>query len=247
MNIAITGASSGIGYGLAKRYIEKGHTLFLFARRRERLEELKALAPNRVFIYPIDITVFEEFKKIVEEVVNENYIDIAIANAGTSTAHGLEVPDFESFKKTYDLNVLGVHAFLEPIAKKMIEQKKGKIVVISSLASIIASPSSVAYSSTKRALNSYCESMRNLLSTYNIKVINIMPGFIKTPLTAKNKFKMPFLMELDYALDKIEHAIDKNKREYGFPKIFYFTLRFLSCMPAFFRDFILKKTAKKVF
>ncbi|BBB33360.1 short-chain dehydrogenase/reductase SDR [Thermotomaculum hydrothermale] len=247
MNIAITGASSGIGYGLAKRYIKKGHTLFLFARRKEKLEELKELAPDRVNIYPVDITDFEKFQEILNDILKENFIDIAIANAGTSTGHGLEVPDFQSFKKTYHLNVLGVHAFLEPIVKKMIENKKGKAVVISSLASIIASPSSTAYSSTKRALNSYCESLRNLGHFHNVKVINIMPGFIKTPLTAKNKFKMPFLMELDYALNKIEYAIEKNKKEYAFPKFFYFVLRFLSCMPAFVRDFILKKTAKKVF
>ncbi len=208
---------------------------------------MRNLAPERVNIYPVDVTDFDRFNEILEEILEKNFIDIAIANAGTSAGHGLEVPDFQSFKKTYELNVLGVHAFVEPVLKKMIERKRGKIVVISSLASIIASPSSTAYSSTKRALNSYCESLRNLAAFHNVKVINIMPGFVKTPLTAKNKFKMPFLMELDYALDKMEKAIEKNKKEYAFPKLFYFVLRFLSCMPAFVRDFILQKTAKKVF
>ena len=198
-------------------------------------------------VYPVDITDFDKFQSVLNGILEENFIDIAIANAGTSSGHGLEVPDFQSFKKTYELNVLGVHAFIEPVLKKMIERKSGKIVVISSLASIIASPSSTAYSSTKRALNSYCESLRNLGAFHNVKVINIMPGFIKTPLTAKNKFKMPFLMELDYALDKMEKAIEKNKKEYAFPKLFYSVLRFLSCLPAFVRDFILQKTAKKVF
>ena len=198
-------------------------------------------------IYPIDVTDFDNFQNILKGILEKNFIDIAIANAGTSLGHGLEVPDFKSFKKTFDLNVLGVHAFVEPILKKMIEEKRGKVVVISSLASIIASPSSAAYSSTKRALNSYCESLRNLAALHNVKVINIMPGFIKTPLTAKNTFKMPFLMELDYALDKIEYAIDKNKKEYAFPRLFSLILKTLSCMPLFIKDYILQKTAKKVF
>ena len=247
MKIAITGASSGIGYGLAERYIEKGHTLFLFARSEEKLNRLKNLAPERVYIYPCDITDTEKFSEILKQVLKEHFIDIAVANAGISLGHGFDISDFESFKKTYEVNVFGVHLFLEPILRKMKEQKRGKAVVISSLAGIMASPSSLAYSSTKRALFSYCESMRNLLAPYNVKVINIMPGFIKTPLTAKNKFKMPFLMELDYALDKIEYAIEKNKKEYGFPKLFYYTLRFLSCMPVFIRDAILKKAVDKAF
>ncbi len=198
-------------------------------------------------IYPVDITDFDNFQKILKDILEKNFIHIAIANAGTSSGHGLEVPDFKSFKQTFDLNVLGVHAFVEPVLKKMIEGKKGKVVVISSLASIIASPSSTAYSSTKRALNSYCESLRNLAALHNVKVINIMPGFIKTPLTAKNTFKMPFLMELDHALDKIEYAIDKNKKEYTFPGFFSLILKTLSCMPLFIKDYILQKTAKKVF
>ncbi len=247
MKIALTGASSGIGYGLAERYIEKGHTLFLFARNKEKLDELKSKAPDRVFVYPVDITNFAEFRTVLDSILKEHFIDIAIANAGISLGHGFGISDFESFKKTYEVNVFGVHAFLEPILNRMKQEKRGKAVVISSLAGIMASPSSLAYSSTKRALFSYCESMRNLLAPYNVKVINIMPGFIKTPLTAKNKFKMPFLMELDYALDKIEYAIEKNKKEYPFPKLFYYSLRFISCMPLFVRDIILKKAVDKAF
>ena len=123
----------------------------------------------------------------------------------------------------------------------MKKKRDGKIVVISSLASFVASPTSLAYSSSKRALNSYTESLRNQLYPYNIKVINIQPGFIESEMTAKNRFKMPFFMSLKEGVDKIEWGIAKNKSEYSFPFLFATVVKFISILPNFIKDRVLRK------
>jgi short-subunit dehydrogenase len=153
---------------------------------------------------------------------------------------------FEEFKKTIDINFISIHALLENIVPKMKQKRDGKIVLISSLASFVASPTSLAYSSSKRAINSYAQSLRNQLIPYGIKVINIQPGFIKSKMTAKNNFHMPFLMDLDEGVDKIEKAIAKNKKEYAFPFLFATFVKTLSCMPNFISDTILQRLNKKI-
>ena len=127
----------------------------------------------------------------------------------------------------------------------MQKQQAGKIVVISSLASIVSMPSSIAYSSSKRALNSYTEGLRNLLSKDNITVINIQPGFIESEMTAKNSFKMPFFMSNEKGVNRIIYAIDKNKKEYKFPKRFYIFIKLISILPLFLKDKIITKLSPK--
>jgi len=232
MNILITGASSGIGAELAKRYKERGDTTFLIARRVEKLKG--------DYNFQCDVSDFEKLRKIVKEITEKYSIDIVIANAGISYPHSNEFMKFEDFKKTIDINFISVHALLEGIVPQMKKRGKGKIVLISSLASFVASPTSLAYSASKRALNSYAEALRNQLDRFNIKVINIQPGFIESEMTAKNRFKMPFLMSLEKGVDKIEWAILHNKKEYAFPFIFASIVKLLSILPNFIKDFILK-------
>ena len=230
MNIIITGASSGIGKELVKRYKNQGHNVFEISRRSEK--------------YSCDVSDFDKLRAIIKEIVFNNEIDMVIANAGISYPHSKEFMEFNDFKHTIDVNFISVHALLENIVPQMKQNKKGKIVIISSLAGFVASPTSLAYSSSKRALNSYAEALRNQLAPFNIKVINIQPGFIKTEMTDKNKFKMPFLMSLEEGVDEIEKAIAKNKKEYAFPFIFATAVKFLSMLPVSIRDFILQKWAK---
>jgi len=231
MNIIITGASSGIGAELAKRYEKQGHKLFLISRNSEK--------------YPCDVSDFEKLSNIIKEIVKNNQIDMVIANAGISYPHSNEFMEFKDFKNTIDVNFISIHCLLENIVPQMKQNRRGKIVLISSLAGFVASPTSLAYSSSKRAINSYAESLRNQLDFYNIKVINIQPGFIETPMTDKNKFNMPFKLTLKEGVDKIEMAIAKNKKEYAFPFIFATAVKFLSILPNSFKDFILKKWNSK--
>ena len=97
-------------------------------------------------------------------------------------------------------------------------------------------PSAKAYSSSKRALNAYAESLRYKYKKDGLKVINILPGFIKSELTDKNSFKMPFLLSTEDGVSKIKNAIEKNKRFYAFPLRFYLIIKTLNLLPQFLRD-----------
>jgi short-subunit dehydrogenase len=231
LNILITGASSGIGKELAKRYKKQGHTIFAISRRKTEFENS----------YECDVADFDKLRNIVKEITENNKIDMVIANAGISYPHSTDFMSFEEFKNTIDVNFLSIHALLENIVPQMKENQRGKIVLISSLAGYISSPTSLAYSASKRAINSYAEGLRNQLSKYNIKVINIKPGFIESEMTAKNRFKMPFLLPLEDGVDKIEYAISKDKKEYSFPFIFASIVKIVSILPVNLKDFILNR------
>lgn len=244
MIVVITGASSGIGRELAARYAPKASKLYLIARREESLRELAdELRNNKTIIktFGADVTDFETLRSVCQAICDEcERVDLVIANAGISSEHKAELYDFWDFKKIIDTNLLGVAAVFDVFAHKMISQGGGKLVAVSSLASFVAFPTTAAYSASKRAVNSFLDSMRLLLEPKNIKVVNIQPGFIRTPLTDKNGFKMPFLMELDEAATKIVKAIEKNKKEYAFPFLFSQAAKNIARLPVSIRDRVVK-------
>lgn len=161
---------------------------------------------------------------------------MVILNAGISIGHSEELTKFSDFKKLYDVNVLSSHAILEILLPKFKEQKSGKIVFISSLASLISMPTSKGYSSTKRAVNAYAEGLRYKYNRYGIKVINILPGFIVSEMTDKNDFNMPFILETKEGVRRIRKAIEKNKRIYAFPLRFFLIIQMLNILPRFLRE-----------
>ena len=236
MKILITGASSGLGAELARQYATKDNSLILLARREDKLkalqEELTPQAKN-VKIIVADVTEFEILQK---KIAILGFVDMVILNAGISIGHSEELTSFSDFKKLYDVNVLANHAILEILLPKFQEQKSGKIVFISSLASLISMPTSKAYSSSKRAVNAYAEGLRYKYNKEGIKVINILPGFIVSEMTDKNKFKMPFLLSTQEGVQKIIKAIEKNKRIYAFPFRFYIIISTLNLLPKFLRE-----------
>jgi len=239
LNIIITGASRGIGRELVKRYSKKADKIYAVARDGNKLESLAGEFKN-VKPVVLDLSDLKSVRKFGKEIKN---IDMVICNAAISLPHSPSFTPFEDFKKTMDINFLSVHALLEGIVPDMQKRKRGKIVLISSLASLVGAPSSMPYSASKRALNSYAQSLRNLLAP-NIKVINILPGFIKTDMTQKNDFYMPFLMELDEGVDRIQKAIEKNYKEYAFPKRLYYLIKFFNMLPVSLQDKLLQKVAK---
>ena len=161
---------------------------------------------------------------------------MVILNAGISIGHSFEITPFEDFKRLFDVNLLANHAILEVLLPQFKSRKSGKIVFISSLASLIAMPSSKAYSSSKRALNAYAESIRYKYKNDGIKVVNILPGFIQSEMTDKNEFKMPFYLSNSEGVKRIYNAIEHNKRFYAFPLRFYLIIKFLNLLPQFLRD-----------
>ncbi|ABB45177.1 Short-chain dehydrogenase/reductase SDR [Sulfurimonas denitrificans DSM 1251] len=235
MKILITGASSGIGEALARLYAKAGHQLVLLARREDRLKSLRAelFDAKSVELVVVDVT---DFELLQDKIKSLNDIDMVILNAGASLGHSLEITPFSDFKKIYDINLLSNHAILELLLPQFKAKRSGKIVFISSLASLISMPTSVAYSSSKRALNAYAEGIRYKYKNDGIKVINILPGFIKSEMTDKNSFKMPFFLDTKSGAKRIYEAIKKEKIFYPFPLRFYLIISVLKLFPQFLRD-----------
>ncbi len=240
MKILITGASSGIGAELARQYASPENELILLARREDKLFKLRSELFEKVKSVDVviaDVTQFDELQKKIDSIGS---VDLVILNAGISIGHSFDITPIRDFKKLYDVNLFANHAILEILLPKLQEQKSGKIVFISSLASLISMPSSKAYSSSKRALNAYAESIRFKYKKDGIKVINILPGFIKSELTDKNEFKMPFLLSTEDGAKRIKIAIEKNRRIYPFPLRLYLIILLLNSLPHFLREMIVK-------
>ncbi len=236
MKILITGASSGLGAELARQYATEENELILLARREDKLFKLRSELFEKcksVDVVVADVTAFSDLQEKINQIGS---VDMVILNAGVSLGHSDSIPTIEEFKNLYDVNVLSNHAILEILLPRFKEQQSGKIVFISSLASLFSMPSSKVYSSSKRALNAYAEGVRYKYQKDNIKVINILPGFIKSELTDKNEFKMPFLLDTPEGVARIKKAIEKNRRVYAFPLRFYLIISSLNLLPNFLRE-----------
>lgn len=238
MRIVITGASSGLGEAMALHYARRDNILILIARREERLEDVADRCRAKgaeVETIVADVNDFERMGHIGRQLA-QTHIDRIILNAGVSVGHSGGVTPFEDFERLFKTNFLSIHALLEPVLPKLIEQKSGEIVFISSLASLISMPSSVAYSTSKRALNAYAEGLRYQLYGSGIHVMTILPGFIDSEMTQKNRFRMPFFLSTDAGVKRIAYAIERKKRFYPFPLRFYLIIRLALLFPQFLRD-----------
>lgn len=215
--IIITGASSGIGESLAKHYAKSGAQLGLIARRADLLQRLQAEiaatgAPSPL-IYDLDVRNLCALKQAASNfVAHVGAPDIVIANAGVSRGTLTEIEDdLVAFQEVFDINVMGTvntfHAFLNA----MQAAKNGTLVGIASVAGFRGIPGSSAYSSSKAAAIKYCESLRVELRGSGVSVVTICPGYIRTPMTSVNTFKMPFLIDADDAAVRFARAISAKK------------------------------------
>jgi short-subunit dehydrogenase len=239
--ILLTGASSGIGEGLALALAKKGAVLGLVARREEMLRELaekceKAGGIARAYAADVrdESAVADVFQRFIREFET---IDILIANAGiggndesTRTYHP------ESVKKVVEVNLMGAVNAVHAVLPKMLEQGHGQLVAVSSLAGFRGLPRSAAYSASKAAMTAFFESVRLDVKEKGIDVTIIQPGFIRTPLTAARANKMPYLMELDDAIPHFIKAIEKRKKFAAFPWQLATIVRAGKFMPAWMYD-----------
>lgn len=233
-SILITGASSGIGKALALAYAKKDNHLFLCGRNLERLNEISKHCNKKgafVHILQFDTTNKEATNSAILEAESVKPLDLVIANAGVSGGVlGLEDTE-QSIRTIMDTNINGVINTVMPAIEIFKSRKSGQIALMSSIAGFRGLMNCPAYSASKNFVKAWGEALRGSLKSDGIKINIICPGFVKTPLTDKNLFKMPFLMDPDKAALIIQKGLEKNKGIIAFPKIMHFTIALLSGLP----------------
>lgn len=219
--VLVTGASSGIGRALAVELGKRGARVGLTARRAEELLKVAGeveRAGGRALALPADVRSAEEMKGVAGR-VRESWggVDVLVANAGMSTTtFGAELDAAEA-GDVISINVIGVVNSVAAVLPEMVARRRGHLVAISSLASYRGLPKSGAYSASKAAVSTFFESLRVDLRRSGIDVTVIHPGFIRTPMTANRKRKLPFLLEPEDAACRILRAVERRARTYAFP------------------------------
>ena len=213
LKVFITGASSGIGEALAVYYAGKGASLGLAARRAEFLEELNEHLGGQHAVYSLDVCDAPALRAAADDFIARfGAPDIVIANAGVSagTLTG-RAEDLDAFRRIMDTNVFGMAATFSPFIAAMQAAGGGKrLVGIASVAGIRGLAGAEAYSASKAAAISYLESLRLEMLPSGIRVVTVVPGYIRTPLTAVNRYRMPFLLEADEAARRFALAIERG-------------------------------------
>ncbi len=238
--VFITGGTTGIGMELAKLYLAGGWKVGICGRDRLKFEENFQSDLVNVNFYAVDVADRAEIKSAIAHFSNSIGLDLLIANAGISYNFKTKVPDFEWSYKMVHVNLLGAMYSIEAALDIMIPRGKGHIVAISSIAGYNGLPGSSAYSATKAALQRFCESLSIDLKQFNIDVTTICPGFVETPLTAKNDHSMPFLVKAPKAAKLIVKAIEKKKMVYAFPFFFASFVRIMGMLPRTWYRFLMR-------
>ena len=198
--VFITGASSGIGQALALRFYQSGHRLALVARRTPEVQAWareQGLAADRLAVYAADVRDIASITGAGRAcIASQGLPDVVIANAGISVGMDTaQSADLEVMRATFETNTIGMAATFQPFVRAMCERRSGTLVGIASVAGIRGLPGHGAYCASKAAVISYCESLRGECRPHGVKVVTLVPGYIDTPLTRANRYKMPFLMQ----------------------------------------------------
>ena len=217
-NIAwITGASSGIGRGLALRLADAGIKVAASARSTDKLAELEALDSN-IRAFKLDVTDAAANAAVVAAIEQElGPIDLAVFSAGYWHQMGLETLDLNEFRRTIDVNLMGVANGIAALAPAITERGRGHIAVVGSISAYVGLPQGTAYGATKAALLNLCESLKPDFDRYGVTTSIINPSFVQTPMTDKNDFDMPMLLGVDDAVDRIVRGLERKKFEIYFP------------------------------
>lgn len=241
----LTGASSGIGEALTPLLVARGARVALSARRADRLEAIAAAARARggdVRTFPLDVTDRQATRETVAAIERAfGGVDVAILNAGSHLRPAVQPFDAQQYLDTFALNVFGALHGIEAVLPGMLVRRRGWIVGISSLAGYRAVPTAGAYGSSKAAFSHILDALRFDLEPHGVRVVSVTPGFIKTPLTDRNRFRMPFLMPVDTAAARIVRGIEQERREIHFPRPFSWTLKLLRVLPYPVYDRIIRR------
>lgn len=217
----VTGASSGLGRGLAVRAAREGWDVALMARRHELLrdvgEEVEALG-RRAAVLPCDVSDKEGVRRAVERCRGElGPPELVVANAGVGAMTRPESLSADEVERVLRVNFLGAVYLVEAVLPEMLARDRGHLVAVASLAGVGGLPLTAAYSASKGAMINFFESLRIDLRSTGVDVTLVTPGYVRTPLTDHNRHGMPFLMELDDAVERIWRGIEARKLHLAFP------------------------------
>ena len=219
--ILITGASSGLGRGLAGFFARRGERVYAAARREEQLQALrKEHAHGLGEIIPVRLDVSDAeavVEKLREIDSSSGGLDVVVANAGVSLESDARRIEWTNVQKVIDVNVTGAAATLTAVLPAMVKRNRGQLVAVSSLAGFTPLPSYGAYNASKAFLSMFVESLRMDLIGTGVKLTLIHPGFVKSEMTAQSPFPMPFLLETADAVQRMADAIDRGEAELSFP------------------------------
>jgi len=210
--VFITGASSGIGQALALRFYRAGFRLALVARRASEIKtwaEAQGISANSYEIYSADVAVTDSIVAAGKDCIAQQGVpDVVVANAGISVGMDTGVrDDIDVMARTFATNNIGMAATFHPFVDAMVQRGSGTLVGIGSVAGIRGLPGHGAYCASKAAVISYCESLRGEMRPHGVRVVTLSPGYIDTPLTRKNRYSMPFLMQADDFADRAFRSI----------------------------------------
>jgi len=230
-HVWITGASSGLGEFTARILAEKGCHVSISARSEDKLNAIAATHEN-ITAHVADVTDDERLKEVVAEIEGRyGPIDLCVFSAGAWFQSSITEMNIGNFQKTVDVNFMGVVKCIDAVLPQMLERQSGHISWISSVAGYGGLPNAASYGATKAALIHMAETVKPELEKENITVSVINPGFVRTALTDKNDFPMPFLMEPEDAAKKIVSGLEAQKFEVAFPWQMVWILKFLNHLP----------------
>ena len=231
--IWITGGSTGIGKALAIKFANEGWNVAISARRENLLKEISHENEN-IHGYPLDVTDKTKCKEVFELIKSKfQNVDICFFSTGTWNPKKEKDIDVEQIEDVFKINFFGTLNSIKAVEEYFKNKKDGIITIVSSIAGYRGLPNSTGYGPSKSALNNLAESLYFDFKRFNVRVCLVSPGFIKTPMTDKNDFKMPFLKTTEYAAEKIyDGLINKNIFEIHFPKSLTLILKILSFLPS---------------
>ncbi|MGB5599141.1 MAG: SDR family NAD(P)-dependent oxidoreductase [Thiothrix litoralis] len=227
----LVGASSGIGQALAFQLAQAGWQVAISARRLDALQAMQAQHPA-LHPYTVDVTDVPSLHEAAAAITRElGEIELCVLNAGDYTPMPLADFNIELFRKLCDINYLGAVNGLDAIMPLMLARGRGQILLTASVAGYRGLPKSAPYSASKAAVISLAESLHLELKARGVLLRVVNPGFVRSPLTAKNAFKMPFLLEPEEAAQAIMRDLPRRNFEIAFPKRFVYLLKVLRLLP----------------
>jgi len=230
--IWITGGSTGIGKALAIKFSNEGWNVAISARQENLLNELSDKYEN-ITAFPLDVTDKLKCNEIFDQIINKYHnIDICFFSTGIWNPKKEKDIDVEQIEEVFKVNFFGTLNSIKAVEEYFKDRKEGIITIVSSIAGYKGLPNSTGYGPSKSALNNLAESLYFDFKRSNVRICLVSPGFIKTPMTDKNNFKMPFLKSTEYAANKIyDGLINTNNFEIHFPKQLTLILKLLGFLP----------------